>query len=51
MEEAVEAARGALGPSARILAADRVRSGGVGGWFARERVEVTAEVDDAPGPL
>ena len=38
------------GPRARIVKAERVRAGGFGGFFARERFEVTVEVDDAePG--
>jgi hypothetical protein len=34
------------GPTARIVNAERVRSGGVGGFFAKEHFEVTVEVDD-----
>jgi len=38
------------GPRARIVKAERVRAGGFGGFFARERFEVTVEVDGAePG--
>ena len=29
------------GPTARIVKAERVRSGGIGGFFAREYFEVT----------
>jgi hypothetical protein len=36
------------GPEARIVKAERVRSGGVGGFFARERYEVTVEVPEVP---
>jgi hypothetical protein len=34
------------GPGARIVHADKVRSGGVAGFFARERYAVTVEVPD-----
>ena len=38
-----------LGPSARVIAANRCRSGGVAGFFARESYEVTVEIpDEAP---
>lgn len=46
LEEAATQARAELGQSARIVAATRVRTGGIGGWFARERVEVVAEPGD-----
>lgn len=36
------------GPGARIRQAEKVRSGGLAGFFARERYEVTVEVDDDP---
>ena len=35
------------GPDARIVHAERVRSGGVGGFFAKQRFEVTVEIDGA----
>ena len=38
--------RSELGSSARIVQAEKVRSGGVAGFFARERYELTVEVDD-----
>ncbi|MGE3812610.1 MAG: hypothetical protein AB7I24_13795 [Candidatus Nanopelagicales bacterium] len=34
------------GPQARIVHAEKVRSGGVGGFFAKQRFEVTVEVDE-----
>ena len=37
------------GPGARIAGAEKVRTGGVAGFFARERFEVTVEIDDDPG--
>ena len=36
------------GPGARIVAAERVVEGGIGGFFARQRFEATVEVPDAP---
>jgi len=33
------------GTGARIVAADKVRSGGFAGFFAKERYEVTVEVE------
>ncbi len=46
------------GPGARVVRAEKVRVGGVAGFFARERFELVVEVDDeddapaapAPGP-
>lgn len=37
-----------LGPGARVVSAERVRSGGVAGFFARERFEVTVDVPEPP---
>lgn len=37
-----------MGPDARIVKAERVRTGGVGGFFAREHYELTVEVPDPP---
>jgi hypothetical protein len=34
------------GPSARIISADKVRTGGLGGFFTRQRYELSVEVDD-----
>jgi len=48
-------ARDQVGQRARIVAATRVRRGGIGGFFAREHVEVEVQVDpvqvtsEAPG--
>lgn len=39
--------RDEMGPGARIVKAERIRTGGVGGFFARERYELTVEVPDA----
>ena len=40
--------RAEFGPKARIIRADRVRSGGLVGFFARERYELTVDVPDEP---
>jgi len=42
--------RDELGPGARVISAERVRSGGVAGFFARERFELTVDVPDQPLP-
>lgn len=39
-----------LGPGAKVIRAERVRTGGVAGFFAREHFELTVEVPDAPLP-
>ncbi|MFF1530419.1 hypothetical protein [Cellulomonas sp. NPDC058312] len=36
-----------FGPTARIVRAERVRTGGIAGFFARERYELTIDVPDA----
>lgn len=45
LDDAVQAALSTAGPSAKILGANVVRKGGLGGFFARERIEVEVEVD------
>jgi hypothetical protein len=46
-DAAVEAAEKALGPRVKVLAADRIRRGGIGGFFATELgVEVTVALHD-----
>jgi hypothetical protein len=42
-EEALERISAELGPDARIVAAERVRRGGIAGFFAKEMVQLTAE--------
>lgn len=37
-----------FGPTARIVRAERIRTGGVAGFFARERYELTVEVPEPP---
>ncbi len=39
-----------MGPDARIVRAERIRTGGVAGFFAREHYELTIEVPDTPRP-
>jgi hypothetical protein len=38
------------GPAAKIVSADKVRRGGVSGFFARQRFEIAVEVDDPAEP-
>lgn len=38
------------GPEARIVAAEQITTGGVAGFFASRRYEVTVEVPDGPAP-
>jgi CBS domain-containing protein len=40
--------RAEFGPTARIVRAERVRTGGLAGFFARERYELTIDVPDTP---
>lgn len=40
-----------LGPQAQVIRAERVRSGGIAGFFQREHYELTVEVPDAVTPL
>jgi hypothetical protein len=48
-EEALERISAELGPEARIVSAQRVRRGGIAGFFAREMVQLTAEPPEADG--
>lgn len=54
LEEALEQARREAGPEATAVEANRVRRGGVGGFFAKQYVEVVVEVAEtataAPAP-
>ena len=50
LEELLERVRTEVGPDARIVAANRVRKGGVGGFFAKQAFEVLVEADDAAPP-
>jgi hypothetical protein len=47
LEALLVRARHEYGPAVRIVNADKVRSGGVGGFFTREHYELTIELDDA----
>lgn len=47
-EEALEKVHRDLGDDARILQAEKVRRGGVGGFFAREMVQLTVVADEGP---
>jgi hypothetical protein len=50
LEPLLARVRSELGPHARVVHAEKVRSGGVAGFFARERFELTVEVDTSrPG--
>jgi hypothetical protein len=42
--------RSEFGPHARIIRADRVRSGGIAGFFAKEKYELTVDVPTMPPP-
>src|SRR5690554_3444572 len=46
LEALVRQARAELGPGAKVVKAERVREGGIGGFFAKERFELTVEVPD-----
>ena len=46
LEELLERVRTEVGPDARIVAANRVRKGGVGGFFAKQAFEVLVEADN-----
>ena len=37
-----------MGPAARVVKAERIRTGGFAGFFAREHYELTVEVPDPP---
>lgn len=39
-----------MGPGARIVKAERIRTGGIGGFFAKEHYELTVEVPDPVHP-
>jgi hypothetical protein len=42
--------RDEYGPDARIVSADKVRSGGVAGFFSKQHYEIAVEVDDGSVP-
>jgi len=43
--------RSELGPGARVVRAERVRTGGIAGFFAREHFELTIDVPEKPVAL
>ena len=45
LEELLERVRSEVGPEARIVAANRIRQGGIAGFFAREGFEVVVDAD------
>lgn len=47
IESVLAELRDSHGPDAKIVQAELVRSGGIAGFFAKRRYEVTVEVDDA----
>jgi hypothetical protein len=49
LEELLERVRNEVGPEARIVAANRIRQGGVAGFFAREGYEVVVDADGTNG--
>lgn len=48
LESVLEEVRARFGDTATIVEANRLRKGGVGGFFARERFEVVVDIDDDP---
>lgn len=48
LEELLVRARHEYGSDVRIVKADKVRTGGVGGFFTREHFELSVEVDEKP---
>jgi flagellar biosynthesis GTPase FlhF len=58
LQELLAEVRGTHGEAARVVRAERIRSGGVAGFFSKERYEVTVEMDGegtnpdpAPAPV
>jgi len=52
LDALVDRVRREHGPGAKVVHAERVRSGGVAGFFAKEYFEVLVDVpDDVPGPV
>jgi hypothetical protein len=49
LEQVLEQVRDEVGPEAHIIEANRVRSGGIAGFFAKERFEVLVEEDPDEG--
>ena len=49
LEELLERVRAEVGPDARIVAANRIRQGGVAGFFAKQAFEVVVEPAESGG--
>ncbi len=47
LEPLLDRVRSELGAGARIVSAEKVRSGGIAGFFAKQSFELTVEVDEA----
>ncbi|PRY18194.1 hypothetical protein CLV37_101439 [Kineococcus rhizosphaerae] len=50
LQELLNSVREQHGSAARVVRAERIRSGGVAGFFSKERYEVTVEMDGAGAP-
>lgn len=50
LEAALARVNDEVGPRARITQAEKIRTGGIAGFFARERFEVTVEIDEEAAP-
>jgi hypothetical protein len=50
LEDLLDHVRAEVGSSAQIVAANRVRKGGLGGFFTREYFEVIVDIADVPVP-
>lgn len=48
IEPLLEQVRRDYGPTAKIISAEKVRTGGLAGFFARQRFELSVEVGDEP---
>ena len=51
LESVLEEVRARFGDTVTIVEANRLRKGGVGGFFARERFEVVVDTDDELSPV
>lgn len=50
LESVLEEVRSRFGDTVTVVEANRLRKGGIGGFFARERFEVVVDVDDDESP-
>ena len=51
LESVLEEVRHRFGDTATIVEANRLRKGGLGGFFAKERFEVVVDIDEVPAEL